>query len=177
MKKISILIVGIFLCLSSFGQVVPLNDVINFTPFKKMEKIDRGQLKQMDRTKVKFPTINIEHSSGEFYKLSSTCLLQLNGMMSETTDNYLNKLKKGFDASHSWSSDPGYTSVIKTYNNYQVLIINRAYTEQFISHYSFFCVSNTKVCCLNGKLEYNSADKEQAAVMLDELLKSIRFKK
>ena len=175
MKKISILIVFLFLCLTSFGQVVPVNEVIGFTLPKKAEKATREQLKKMDRNDIKSSPINIEKGRGDFYKLGPKTILQLNGSrVPESTDNFLIQKKKANDEMAKML--PGYTSVIKSYNNYQVLILNYIPVGQNIAHYVFFCISSTKRYQLNGALEYSIAEKEQTAMMLDELLKSIKFK-
>jgi hypothetical protein len=88
----------------------------------------------------------------------------------------LDQLKANFDRMAAASPD-GYSSEIRTINNYKVLIMHQA-REDYAS-YSFYSIDSSNTRALNGSIEYNKYETEakaRAEQLLNELLNKLKFK-
>lgn len=179
MKKINLLITGTMFFLNSFAQHTPLNDLVNISLPKSAEKLTNEQLHSFISGKTQyFQKTDRRKSKGDFYKINDM-IIQLNGDHVNTAKNYLENTKKGFDemAHMGGNLSTNYTSEIKSLNNYKILIIHQE--AQNWAYYNFSSINDSNSSILKGRIEYDKTDKSnrnKAAKMLDQILKSMTFK-
>ena len=164
-------------CLSAIGQQTPLSDIVNITLPKGAEKLTKEKLRATTISDAINSGIDTKKGKGDFYKTNSI-LMQLNGGYVPVKIDYLEQLQGGLEAMYSLSGDlpPDYKSEIKAINNYRVLVVQYDARENF-SYYRFFSVSNTLSSGLNGVIEFKTSEKSKATAILNEMLKSIKYKK
>ena len=163
-------------CLSAMGQQTPLSDIVNITLPKGAEKLTKEKLRATTISDAINSGIDTKKGKGDFYKINSI-LMQLNGGYVPVKIDYLEQLQGGLEAMYSLRGDlpPDYKSEIKAINNYKVLVVQYDARENF-SCYRFSSVSNTLSSGLNGVIEFKTFKKSKETAVLDEMLKSIKFK-
>ena len=163
-------------CLSAMGQQTPLSDIVNITLPKGAEKLTKEKLRVTTISDAINSGIDTKKGKGDFYKINSI-LMQLNGGYVPVKIDYIEQLQGGLKAMSSLSGDlpPNYKSEIKAINNYRVLVVQ--YDSESLHVYRFFAANNTHTNALNGIMEFNISEKDKETANLDEMLKSIKFKK
>ena len=71
--------------------------------------------------------------------------------------------------------DKSYTSSIETIKNNKVLVVNQ--TAGNVGYYHFYCYDNKNSSAVNGRLEFNIADKAKATRILSDILNGVEFAK
>ena len=162
-------------CLSAMGQQTPLSDIVNITLPKGAEKLTKEKLRATTISDAINSGIDTKKGKGDFYKTNSI-LMQLNGGYVPVKIDYLEQLQGGLEAMYSLSGDlpPDYKSEIKAINNYRVFVVQ--YDSESSHVYRFFAVNNTHTNALNGIMEFYISKKDKETAILDEMLKSIKFK-
>ena len=162
-------------CLPAMGQQTPLSDIVNITLPKGAEKLTKEKLRATTISDAINSGIDTKKGKGDFYKTNSI-LMQLNGGYVPVKIDYIEQLQGGLKAMSSLSGDlpPNYKSEIKAINNYRVLVVQ--YDSESLHVYRFFAVNNTHTNALNGIMEFNISEKDKETAILDEMLKSIKFK-
>ncbi|WP_449435679.1 hypothetical protein [Pedobacter steynii] len=102
--------------------------------------------------------------------------LSINGATGEWKSDVLENRIKGLAEMNSWAPTKIFTTKIDTFNNYKVLLVNYEYKNQEIGKYIFYSLSKNNKKVLNGTLEYLVADREKATEIVNNIIKSIKFK-
>jgi hypothetical protein len=176
MKKLIFLITGIICSLSCMGQQMVLSDAANIKLPQRAEKLNREQVssfasKKFNNDKIILNAIANDNTS-HLYKVDDV-LISINTATGSVEEGHLLNLKKGLDEMSK--KDKSYTSSIKTINNNQVLIIYE--TSGNVGYYNFFCFNSTNTSAVSGGLQFDKADKDNAAKILDDVLNGIEFAK
>lgn len=154
------MVLTIMCCLTALGQQTPFNDLVSLNLPKGAEKITKT------------------NSQDNFYNVNGIHLQLYSGYANIRKD-YLEDTEKGMKGMFldlNRNIPPEYKSQIKVINNYKVLVIYYEKGEHIVSTYTFFCVSSTDTSFFNGIMEFNKSEKDKATTVLDEMLKSLRFK-
>lgn len=175
MKKISILIIGILYCFTAMSQQISMSDIVSIKLPKGIEKLTKEKFRSTVMSSAQRSAIDTKIGKGDFYKLNRG-LMVLYSIQGITPKNYLEQAANGLKAMSSLSGDlpPNYKSEIKAINNYRVLVVQ--YDSESLHVYRFFAVNNTHTNSLNGIMEFNISEKDKETAILDEMLKSIKFK-
>jgi hypothetical protein len=177
MKKI-LLITSIIISISSFAQRTPLNNLMNISLPEKSEKITNAQLLVFVKDKLSYSQLKDKIDSNDYYKIN-TMILELIAFKGTQKANYLEETQKGLYglSNIGGSLSTNYTSEIKMFNNYRVLVTH--WEAQYYAYYSFICISNSNIGQLNGTLNYDKTDKsnrDNAIRTLDIILQNMTFK-
>ena len=175
--KIGILMASIIYCFSCFGQqVVDLNNSVNIDLPDGAKKINNEQAlsfvnKVFNNNKTVLNSIS-QRDSKNIYKVDNILVSFFTDNHS-TNEGHLLEIKKGFDG--LYKGDSTYTSTIKKINNNAILIIANSVNN--LERCDFFCFNNSNTKAITGVLEYNKIDANEASVVLNDIINSIKFKK
>jgi hypothetical protein len=172
MKKIIFLLASIMYCLSSTGQQISLSNTANINPSKNFQKLSKEQassfaLKRFKSDKIALSVLtNPDHT----YLVDSILVTLFYGNK-PVKDDYLSETKKGFDDLHKKHTN--YTSGLEMINNNKILVISYRFNN--VGYIDFYCCNKDNTMEVNGGLQFDIADKDKATVILDDLLKNIKF--
>jgi len=172
MKKTIFLLAGIVYSFLCAGQGISLNNTANISPSKNFQKLSKEQASSFMIRKFKNDKIastlmiNPDHT----YLVDSVLVTLFYGGKL-VKDNYLSETKKGFD--ELYRKHTSYISTLETINNNKALVISYQFNN--IGYIDFYCCNNDNTKEVNGGLQFDIADKDKATVVLDDLLKNIKF--
>jgi len=140
-----------------------------------MKKLNKDEVSSFANKKFKGDKVALDNAANinpdHAYTVDDVLITLFDGNKSVKND-YLLNLKNGLDEMSK--RDKSYTSIIKTINNNQVLIINETWGN--VGYYKFFCYNSTKSSALNGTLQFDKSDQDKASKMLNDILTDIKFK-
>lgn len=176
MKKAIILIITIFFSISCFGQQIMLSASARTQLPKGVQKLNKEELKSFANKKFGNDkmALNVvaDINSDNVYTINDV-LVSLNTENAKVKDGHLLQLKKGLDEMSK--KDKSYSSLIKTINNNQVLIINEVWGK--VGYYRFYLFDDPSANAVAGLLEYNKDDEGKALNVLNNLLENMKFSK
>jgi hypothetical protein len=170
MKKNSLLIFCVFMGITAFAQDIPVNSIVEIKFPKGTEKLTVSKAESM---LIRNRKMNINESKGEFYNIGNIALRLIPDLF-KTSEGYLEGRQKDIYNLLQLSPPKDYTSIIKSINNYKVLIVK--YDLGSISYYTFYSISNDNTRVLNGIAEFKPSEKYEISEKMDDLLKNMRFK-
>src|SRR5581483_341962 len=98
-------------------------------------------------------------------------LVTLSNVNGPVPASHLYDLKKGWD--YQWGKLAGYSSKLETINGNKILVFY--YPINNVGYFHFQCWNNAYTSVVSGVLQFDKSDKDNATVVLDDLLKNIKF--
>ena len=177
MKKIIFLSVIVFCNLFGYSQQMVFNDAVGIQLPDNAQKITTVQALEHINKKFNTDKLAISHTKDDYtpyrYKVNDVLIaLYLFDATYKVNSNYIVNAKKGLDEMNY--SNKTYVSTIKKGNHYSTVITN--FKAGNIEYYHFYCVNDNNTHQINGRLEFNISDKDEATTILNNLLASIKFK-
>ncbi|WP_242926421.1 hypothetical protein [Pontibacter vulgaris] len=178
MKKIVILtIFGLLLYVNGFSQQqVTIHDIVTITLPDNAEKLTKEKLAALKPKNGETSPIVHEQSKGDSYK-GENFLIQLNAAYTTPTPGFLEQQKREMDDLFSLSQPQVYSSSIKHFQNQSIVITNFEDAGRDKGYFLLRSYNKSGDSILVGTLEYDKGNKETAEKILEEILKSIKFKK
>ena len=176
MKKLLFLIVGLTYSLTTTAQKIALSNKININLPSKSEKLSKDQILAFVNERFKNDEIALtaaQNTNPDHTYVADNVLVTLFYGNKSVNENYLLQTKKGLDEMSR--KDKSYTSSIETIKNNKVLVINQ--TAGNVGYYHFYCYDNKNSSAVNGRLEFNIADKAKATKILSDILNGVEFAK
>jgi hypothetical protein len=170
MKRFNLLLLSILLSLSVKAQEVSINEVVT-VKLPNSEKLVKGKFREASTSNNKAVTRLME--IGDFYKVDNV-IIKLNSAFGETPKDHLQRIKGEKDEVYRKLHTKNYSSVIKTVNGIEVLVIQ--YDQRSLTYYNCFVDNSTHTSSLTIALEYPKSDEKKTNNLLDNLLNSIKFK-
>jgi hypothetical protein len=183
MKKIIFLIIATIYGVSCLGQKIALSASVSINLPAGIETLNRDQFSAYVNDKfghskialIVIPDPGERMDNKNFYWVNDV-LIEVVNDDKPVKENHLSEMKKGYDAMYSSIKEQNhYTSIIKTVNNNQVLIMYDDWEN--VGSYHFHCWNSTYTSVLAGVLQFNTVDKDKATKILDDILNGIEFKK
>ena len=140
-------------------------------------KLPQGFLKQTVEEKWRALKANKNSiinraDKGSFFKLNSG-ILMLNATKGKLGKGHLEGLKAGFDDLLK-DYGTGYSSIIKKVNGHDVLIFQ--FVRDGIQYYNFTVLNSSRTISFGGALEDVEKNKAKSEEMINDILKSLKFK-
>lgn len=178
MKKIiTLIIIGLLVYINGFSQQqATIQDVVTVTLPKNVDKLTKEKLAALKPNTGKSSPIVHENFKGQTYKRKDI-LIQLNAASVAPKPNYLEQKKEELDYLFSLFQPQVYSSSIKHLQNQSVVVANFEDAGKDKGYLLFRSYNRSGDSILVGTLEYDKGNKEAAEKTLDEMLKSIKFKK
>ncbi|WP_316821998.1 hypothetical protein [Pedobacter gandavensis] len=170
MKKISLVIISIIFGFTAMAQQIAVSSIVDINFQKGTKKLSSTEAQSLSKRNNEGDDMK---KNGEFYAIDDFILWLVPGQVN-VPQGYLEQVKKGMFNFYQLSPPKNYSAIIKTINNYQVLIFN--YDIDSLSYYNFHCVYSDNKKLLNGSAVFNVSEKKEIIGKLDNLLKNIRFK-
>lgn len=173
MKKINMLTIGLMISISSFAQQISFNKLANVSLPKGVQKVDEAQSLSHSKRLFKHTSMGALKTKN-LYTIGDISIAlwdlsnpndkrSLEDIKNETLG--LLKLDKNIIVN---------SAVIKKINNTNFFIFNDQQNGD-VNYYQFISEPrNNKT--LNGLIEYKNSDKDKAKAILDDVLKSVKFK-
>jgi hypothetical protein len=181
MKKLVLVTISIICYLSSVAQpaqsqsdkAVTLGSVADITIGKDAVRLTTEELADHNRSLNKAETSLNPRFYKDIYKVGNTIVALVYGEGKPGTS--LEEHKKILDQVRGKNTDPNkYSSTLSKVGNNQVLIIS--YTNDGLSYYRFFAVNASRNKGLNGILQVNQSEKNNAQGLMMKIINSIQFK-
>jgi hypothetical protein len=173
-KRLAFLISGILCCLSGMAQQTALSDFVSISLPNRAEKFNKEQATTFANKKFSSNRMALHvassHNPQYTYKVDDILMSFFTEAGSVDTD-HLSNMKRGFDAISK--NDKTYTSLIEIVNDNKVLVISETWDN--VTYCRFYCFDKTNSKAITGALQFDKADKDNAAKILDDILKSIKF--
>ncbi len=177
LKIIILTIIGLLIYFDGFSQQqTTIHNVVTVTLPKNVEKLTKEKLAALKPNKGKSSPIAHEHFKGETYR-GKSILIQLNAAFTVPKPNFLEKKKEETDYLLSLSQPQVYSSSIKHFQNQSVVVANFEDAGKDKGYLLFRSYNRSGDSILVGTLEYEKGKKKEAEKTLDEILKSVKFKK
>ena len=161
---------GLLHSLTTLGQQTYESDVVTIK-LPKAEKLTKEQIKAVVKSHHKTPMQIME--IGDFYRVGNV-IVKLNSSAEETPYDHLERTKKSMDERHGWNSPTNYSSVIKSIHNNKVLITHSVMGD--VGSYHCYIDNSMHTGGVSVVFEYSLSEEKEVAALLDETLKSIKFK-
>ena|ERR1700744_5791982 len=175
MKK-TILLIAVVICIQVCkAQRIIINDVVNIKVAKDARLVNKEDAIDFANKKFhneKNALDNVKDLTKNNTYIIDDVLISLFHGTTKRDGSYLLELKKGLDAMNE--RDKSYSSFIKTVNANNVLVTND--TWRGVGYYRFFCYNGSYTHNLRGVLEYDSAEKDKATSILNDILANVKFK-
>lgn len=183
MKKVIFLIAAIFYSYTIFGQHIQLNTRVSADLPTGALKISKEQAlaevnKKFNNDKVILNSIE-NRNTDHLYEVDNVLVsLFVFDKASKVSQTHLSDLKKGLDGMNNElraSKGPVdyYKSTLKKVNNNAVLIVYDI--AESVGYYHFYCYNSSYTRQINGILEFDKTNTDEATVILNNLLNSLKF--
>jgi len=168
-------LITLLLPITTQAQKLATKDVIDFTLPKQSKNITK--VKRAANT-----TVN-EHSNidtrneeiGEAYQIDNV-LIFVNAVVGETENNYMS-IARANSLTHTKVKGIKWTvGEIQTLNNYEYYTSTYEYPEDPKTYVLFYAVDKDHTKGLSGSVEYLQTDKKIGEKVLNDFLKSMKFK-
>jgi hypothetical protein len=174
MKRILILVIYFLACSTiCMAQRIELNDAISISPAAKMKKLSKSEALASDTFyKKSLVRSQMYHNPDNTYRIDDITV-SLNSEKGKIDSNKLTDLKASYlylsrTNKKNWAT-------IESVNNRNVLI--KYFESDDTAFFQFFTVNSSNTVIVVGQVEFNPGEQVKARVILDDLIKNIKFKK
>lgn len=178
MKKIIVLtIICLSVYVNSFSQqLTTIKDIATVTLPNNAEKLTKEKLAALKPKNGKVTAVSYEHSKGDSYK-TKDFLVQLNAASIAPRPGFLEQLKMELDELYSFAQPRHYNTSIKRFMNHSAVITYYENPTDDKAYFFFSSYNRNGDSVVVGTLEFDKSNRATAEKDLDEIIKSIKFKK
>ncbi|MGY4383474.1 hypothetical protein ACVWYN_000493 [Pedobacter sp. UYP24] len=174
MKNIILFFTLIILSISCTAQRITLLDSVTLQLPKTMLKVSRENIPKLAAErfgKTKYIIRNILYNPGKVYTVDDIVVF-INSAKMPKEKGKLKVLKLGFDDNNE--NNKNYSSKIETIDGKDVAIINEI--TEGLNVFRFVTVNPAEDFCIIGFVQYNPKDYSKAKVVLEDIIKGLKYK-